>query len=60
MRTAPVIRSLLATTYLLALVLHGRWNSLSAVLAASVVAVWAFPLIRDARLRRGTEPLSPQ
>ena len=52
-RMAPMFRTLVALAYLLALVLHGRWDGGTAALALAVVAVWAVPVIRDARRSRG-------
>ena len=53
MRVAPLFRTLVALAYLLALVLHGRWDGRTAVLALAVLIVWAAPAIRDARRGRG-------
>lgn len=52
----PLFRSLVALAYLLALVLHGRWDARTAGLALAVLAVWAVPVIRDARRARGVLP----
>jgi hypothetical protein len=51
-RMTPMYRTLVALAYLLALVLHGRWDGGTAALALAVVAVWAVPVIRDARRSR--------
>lgn len=48
-RPAPFCRTFIACAYLLALVLHGRWDGRTAGLALAVVAVWAAPMIREAR-----------
>ncbi|GAA3953646.1 hypothetical protein [Actinoplanes auranticolor] len=53
MRNAPFFRTFVACAYLLALVLHGRWDGRTAGLALAVLAVWAVPVIRDARRNRG-------
>ena len=53
MRNAPFFRTFVACAYLLALVLHGHWDARTAVLALAVLAVWAVPVIRDARRHRG-------
>ena len=52
MRYTPYFRTFIACAYLLALVLHGRWDGRTAVLAVAVLAVWAAPAIRDARRAR--------
>ena len=59
MRNAPFFRTFVACAYLLALVLHGRWDTRTAGLALAVLAVWAVPVIRDARRHRGTVPTAP-
>jgi hypothetical protein len=53
---APIFRTLVALTYLLALILHGRWDGRTAGLAVAVLAVWAAPVIRDARRARAVVP----
>jgi hypothetical protein len=55
-RNAPFFRTFVAMAYLLALVLHGRWDGRTAGLALAVVAVWAVPVIRDARRARPAGP----
>jgi hypothetical protein len=47
-----VLRSLVAGTYLAALVVHGSFSALAAVVAAAMVLIWAAPLVRDAARRR--------
>ena len=49
---APLFRSLIALAYLLALVLHGRWDAPTAGLGLAVLAVWAVPVVRYARRSR--------
>ena len=49
MRVAPIFRTFVALAYLLALVVHGRWDTRTAVLILAVLAVWAVPLFRDGR-----------
>jgi hypothetical protein len=49
MRNAAFFRSFVVLAYLLALILHGRWEVRTALLTLAVVAVWALPLVRDAR-----------
>jgi hypothetical protein len=59
MRNAPYFRTFVALAYLLALVLHSRWDLRTAGLALAVLAVWAMPLIRDARrTRTAVSPVS--
>jgi hypothetical protein len=53
---ASLFRTFVALAYLLALVLHGRWDGRTAILALAVLAVWAAPAIRDARRARGVLP----
>jgi len=55
-RLAPFFRTFVAGAYLLALILHGRWDGGTAGLALAVVAVWAAPAIRDARCARDAKP----
>jgi hypothetical protein len=55
-RNAPFFRTFVALAYLLALVLHGRWDARTATLVLAVLAVWAVPVIRDARRHRGIVP----
>ncbi len=59
MRLCFFFRTFVACAYLSALVLHGRWDGRTAVLALAVVAVWAVPVIRDARRGRGAVPAVP-
>jgi hypothetical protein len=54
MRDASYFRTFVALAYLLALVVHGRWEMRTALLTLAVVAVWALPLLRDARRHRAT------
>jgi hypothetical protein len=53
-RVAPIFRTFVALAYLLALVLHGRWDGSRALLALAVLAVWAAPVLRDGRRHRIT------
>jgi hypothetical protein len=57
-RMAPIFRTFVALAYLLALVLHGSWDGRTAVLALAVLAVWAVPVVRDARRARGVVAVS--
>jgi hypothetical protein len=43
---ANPMRSLIIAAYLAALVVHAEWTPLTGLLAAALVAVWAFPLLR--------------
>lgn len=56
MRNAPIFRTVIALAYLLALVAHGRWDGRTGGLVLAVAAVWAVPLIRDARRGRTVGP----
>ena len=56
---ASFFRTFVACAYLLALILHGRWDGRTAGLALAVVAVWAAPVVRDARRARGAGPAAP-
>jgi hypothetical protein len=47
-------RTVVVAAYLLALLLHGRADIVTGILAVAVVAVWATPLLRDVRPRRPT------
>jgi hypothetical protein len=52
MTFAFLARTLVAGGYLTALLVHGRFDPSVAVLAVSVLLVWAAPLLRDAWCRR--------
>jgi hypothetical protein len=47
-------RTIVVAAYLLMLLLHGRADLPTALLAVAVLAVWAVPLIRDRMIRRST------
>ena len=52
MTFAFLARTLVVGGYLTAMLANGRFDAVVAVLALSVVLVWAAPLIRDAWCRR--------
>jgi hypothetical protein len=43
--------------YLIALLLHGRADTVTGLIAIAIVAVWAAPLLRDGRSHR-TSPVT--
>jgi Co/Zn/Cd efflux system component len=45
-------RTTIVAAYLVALLLHGRADTVAGLLAVAIVAVWAAPLLRDGRPRR--------
>jgi hypothetical protein len=47
MSTALVARTAIALAYLTALLLTGRAEPLTGMVAAAVLAIWAVPLLRD-------------
>jgi hypothetical protein len=52
MSTALIARTAIALGYLTALLLNGRAELLTGMVAAAVLAVWAVPLLRDRILAR--------
>jgi hypothetical protein len=56
MSTAMLTRTAVVAAYLLALLINGRADLRTGLLATAVVAVWAVPLLRDRRLRRTPVP----
>jgi hypothetical protein len=52
MSTALVARTVIALAYLIALLLNGRAEPMTGMIAAAVLAVWAVPLLRDRILAR--------
>jgi hypothetical protein len=63
MSIALLARSAIALAYLTALLVHGRAELLTAIVAVAVLAVWAVPLLRDRLVARSYlpagEPLGP-
>jgi hypothetical protein len=55
MSTALLIRTIVVAAYLLALLVNGRADALTGLLAAAVIAVWTIPLLRDRTMRRRPE-----
>ncbi|GIM93641.1 hypothetical protein [Paractinoplanes toevensis] len=56
MSVALLTRTAVSAAYLLALLLNGRADLTTGVLAAALVAVWVVPQLRDRRLRRSPAP----
>jgi hypothetical protein len=54
MSIALLTRTAVVAAYLLALLVNGRADLATGLLAAAVVAVWAMPLLRDRMRRRAT------
>jgi ABC-type uncharacterized transport system permease subunit len=49
----PILfRTFVSLAYLGALLLHGRWDARTALLALAVVAVWTVAAVRDTVLAR--------
>jgi hypothetical protein len=56
MSTALFTRTAVIAVYLIALLLNGRADLLTALLTAAVVALWVIPLLRDRMARHVTLP----
>jgi Co/Zn/Cd efflux system component len=52
MSTSLLGRTGIAAAYLIALLLHGRADTVTGLMAVAITAVWAIPLLRDGRQRR--------
>jgi hypothetical protein len=51
--TVLVLRSIIAGAYLVALVVNGRFDLLTVVIAGALVVIWAIPQFRRHRLSTG-------
>jgi Co/Zn/Cd efflux system component len=52
MSTSLLGRTGIVAVYLVALLLHGRADTVTGLIAVAITAVWAIPLLRDGRQRR--------
>ena len=57
MLLAFVARTLVAGTYLVALLFHGSFNPVATLAGLTMVLIWAAPLLRDRIRRRRAEQL---